>query len=73
MPSKLQKEEAWKDAKKRCRLNDEDIMLAKKLGMTPKTLIKNIPNSREQWKSPVKDWIRTLALEKKLIEDDKVF
>ena len=72
MPSKAQKEAAWKEAKKRCRLNEEDIKLAKKLGMSPKSLIKNIPSSKEQWKQPVKIWIRELAMEKKLIEDDSL-
>ena len=33
----------WAEAKRRCRLNNEDIALAKRLGMTPKTLIKTIP------------------------------
>lgn len=67
MESKLQKEQAWKEAKKRCRLNEEDIKLAKQLGMTPKSLIKNIPSPKEQWKLPVKQWIRELAEEKGLI------
>lgn len=67
MASKLQKEQAWKEAKKRCRLNEEDIKLAKQLGMTPKSLIKNIPSPKEQWKLPVKQWIRELAEEKGLI------
>lgn len=67
MASKLQKEQAWKEAKKRCRLNEEDIKLAKQLGMSPKSLIKNIPSPKEQWKLPVKQWIRELAEEKGLI------
>lgn len=44
----------WKEAKKRCRLNEEDIQLAKQLGMAPKSLIKNIPDKNEPWKAPVK-------------------
>lgn len=67
MASKLQKEQAWKEAKKRCCLNEEDIKLAKQLGMSPKSLIKNIPSPKEQWKLPVKQWIRELAEEKGLI------
>lgn len=75
MANKLQKEQAWKEAKKRCRLNEEDIKLAKQLGMTPKSLIKNIPGPKEQWKQPVKQWIRELAEKKGLIfyKDDLMF
>ncbi len=56
--------EAWATAKKRCRLNEADIQMAKELGMTPKNLIKNIPASNQQWKAPVKVWIRNLYEEK---------
>lgn len=45
----------WQEAKKRCRLNDEDIALAKRLGLNPHSLIKNVPNKSEPWKAPVKD------------------
>ena len=31
--------------------------MAKELGLNPKSLIKNIPNPREQWKLPVREWI----------------
>jgi hypothetical protein len=44
MSKQKAKDEAWADAKKRCRLNDEDIRMAKELGMTPKSLTKNIPS-----------------------------
>ncbi|WP_138419611.1 hypothetical protein [Aquibacillus sediminis] len=52
--------EAWKQAKKRCRLNTADIQMAKELGMNPKSLIKNIPTRDQKWKAPVKVWIRDL-------------
>ncbi|MCC3359604.1 hypothetical protein [Bacillus sp. REN16] len=52
--------QAWAEAKKRCRLNVDDIKMAKELGMTPKSLIKNIPSPNQQWKAPVKVWIRDL-------------
>lgn len=58
--SKNKKHAAWAEAKKRCRLNNVDIQMAKKLGMTPKSLLKNIPSPNQQWKAPVKDWIRDL-------------
>lgn len=47
----------WAEAKKKCRLNDEDIALAKRLGLNPHSLIKNIPSKSEPWKAPVKDWL----------------
>jgi hypothetical protein len=53
-------EELWQDAKKKCRLNNEDIRIAKELGLNPKSLIKNIPNKSEQWKAPVSVWIREI-------------
>ncbi|WP_019157041.1 hypothetical protein [Robertmurraya massiliosenegalensis] len=58
---KLQK---WKEAKKQCCLNDMDIQMAKELGMSPKSLIKNIPAPNQRWKAPVKMWIRDLYEEK---------
>lgn len=56
--------DAWKEAKIKCRLNQADIQMAKELGMTPKSLIKNIPSSKQQWKAPVKIWVRDLYREK---------
>ena len=47
-------------AKTLCRLNAEDVRKAKKLGMRPRALIGNIPNSSQQWKAPVRFWIRDL-------------
>lgn len=52
--------EVWKEAKKRCRLNNDDIQMAKELRMTPKGLIKNIPSANQKWKAPVKEWIRDI-------------
>lgn len=53
-------EQLWQEAKRRCRLNNEDIALAKRLGLNPKSLIKNIPNKSEPWKAPVKDWLHEI-------------
>jgi hypothetical protein len=53
-------EALWQDAKKKCRLNNEDIKIAKELGLNPKSLIKNIPSKSEQWKAPVSVWIREI-------------
>ena len=50
----------WIDAKRKCRLNNEDIRMAKEMGLNPRSLIKNIPSKSEAWKLPVKDWIREM-------------
>lgn len=52
--------QAWAEAKRRCRLDEVDIKMVKELGMTPKSLIKNIPTPKQQWKASVKVWIRDL-------------
>lgn len=62
----LKKSQAWAEAKKRCLLNASDIQMAKELGMTPKSLIKNIPAPNQKWKAPVKIWVRDLYEEKLL-------
>lgn len=54
------KPELWAEAKKKCRLGEKEIRMAKELELNPKSLIKNIPNSREQWKLPVKEWIHNM-------------
>lgn len=51
------KQELWDEAKKKCRIGDEEIRMAKEMGLNPKSLIKNIPNKSKMWKAPVKDWI----------------
>ncbi|MDR1545594.1 MAG: hypothetical protein LBU12_02530 [Deltaproteobacteria bacterium] len=53
-------DESWREAKRRCRLNQDDVALAKRLGLNPKNLIKNIPAKTEQWKAPVKQWIHDI-------------
>lgn len=53
-------DQLWQEAKKRCRLDDEDIALAKRLGLNPRSLIKNIPSKSEPWKTPVKNWLHEI-------------
>jgi len=50
----------WAKAKNVCRLNMDDIRMAKELGFSPKSLIKNRPSPSQTCKLPVKDWIREL-------------
>ena len=50
-------EQLWQDAKKKCRLTDDDVARAKRLGLNPRSLIKNIPSKSEPWKAPVSVWL----------------
>jgi len=60
MGTKLDKQQLWAEAQRRCRLSDEAVRMAKELGIGPRSLIKNIPARTQQWKSPVEDWVRDL-------------
>jgi hypothetical protein len=53
-------DEMWKEVKRKCRLNNDDIALAKRLGLNPRSLIKNVPNKSEPWKAPVSAWLREI-------------
>src|SRR5688572_26203677 len=68
MPGMSQKQEEfdpqWAKAKKVCRLNMEDIRMAKALGFSPKSLMKNNPSPTQKWKLPVREWIRELYAER---------
>lgn len=55
----------WQEAKKKCKLNLEEIKIAKELGLNPKSLIKNIPSKSQQWKAPVGVWIREMQNDRK--------
>jgi len=50
----------WIEAKRRCRLNNEDVRVAKEMGLNPQSLIKNIPSESQPWKLPVNVWIREM-------------
>ena len=60
MAKKIKRGQDWVEAKHRCQLNQDDIRKAKELGLNPRKLIKNIPSKSQQWKAPVKYWIRDL-------------
>jgi len=53
-------DELWKKAKSKCRLNNEDIERAKRLGLNPKSLMKNVPSPSQQWKAPVSVWLKEI-------------
>jgi hypothetical protein len=50
----------WAEAKRKCRLNEETLRMAKELGLAPRSLLKNIPSPSERWKAPVHVWIREI-------------
>ena len=50
----------WPAAKKLCRLNQNDIEMAKRLGFGPGALVRARPDPKQKWKLPVKHWIHEL-------------
>lgn len=50
----------WAKTKTVCRLNMEDVCMAKELGLSPQGLRKNRPSPSQPWKQPVKEWIHEL-------------
>lgn len=50
----------WPEAKKLCRLNQNDITMAKSLGFGPDSLVRAGPDPKQKWKLPVKLWIHEL-------------
>jgi hypothetical protein len=53
-------EEAWRNAKKICRLNARQLEMARRLGMNPKKLPRLRPGPQEHWKLPVAEFIEEL-------------
>lgn len=51
---------SWPEAKKLCRLNQNDIEMAKALGFYPDALVRARPDPKQKWKLPVKEWIHEL-------------
>jgi len=65
-------DELWKEAKRKCRLNAEDIALAKRLGLNPRSLIKNIPNKSQPWKAPVNVWLHEIDAKRQKKSEQKL-
>lgn len=57
---KEQKQKAWVDAKKKYRLSDITVQMARELGLNPKKLGKIDNHKQEPWKEPLSNFIRTL-------------
>jgi len=64
MASNQKKDAEWAEAKKKCRLYDETLKMAREMGLNPRSLIKNIPSPSQQWKAPVSIWIREMYQER---------
>lgn len=58
MANRGRRDAEWAEARRRCRLSDEDVRKAKELGLNPRKLIKNIPSPSQRWKAPVDVWVR---------------
>jgi hypothetical protein len=50
----------WIDAKKKYRLSDAHIQMARELGMNPKKFGSLANHKQEQWKSPLPEFIEDL-------------
>lgn len=50
----------WVEAQRQCRMSDEAVGMAKEMGLSPRSLIKNIPAPTQQWKAPVEEWVRDI-------------
>ena len=48
-------QQVWAKAQPRCRLSEEAVRMAKELGLSPRSLIKNIPSPKQQWTAPVEE------------------
>jgi hypothetical protein len=60
-PQRLQ---PWLEGKKRHRLTDAQVQMARELGMNPKKLGKLDNHKQEPWKRPLPEFIETLYLKK---------
>lgn len=51
------RDDDWAEAKRLCRLSEEELRMARELGLNPRKLIKNIPSPGQRWKAPVGEWV----------------
>ena len=56
----VKKQQAWKIAKKKHRLSETTVQMARELGLNPSKLGKISNHKQEPWKEPLPDFIRTL-------------
>lgn len=55
------KNKKWIDAKKRFRLSDTHIQMARELGMNPKKFGSLANHKQEPWKAPLPDFIEDMS------------
>ena len=58
--SKTAKDQAWNLAKKKYRLSDITVQMARECGLNPQKLGKIANHKQEPWKEPLSDFIQTL-------------
>ena len=58
------KNKKWIDAKKRFRLSDTHIQMARELGMNPKKFGSLANHKQEPWKAPLPDFIEDIYFKK---------
>ena len=61
---KKPQQHSWPEAIRLCRLNRNDVEMAKRLGFRPDVLIRARPGPNHTWKLPVNAWIRELYRER---------
>ena len=54
----------WIKAKKKCRLSDVHVQMARDLGMNPKKFGSLANNKQEKWKAPLSEFIEEIYLKK---------
>jgi hypothetical protein len=54
----------WVEAKKRHRLTDVQVQMARELGMNPKKLVKIDNHKQEPWKAPLPQFIAQLYVKR---------
>jgi hypothetical protein len=54
------KDKIWAEAKKRYRLSNEVIQMAKKLGLNPKKFGGLANHKQEPWKQPLSEFIKSI-------------
>lgn len=64
MSKHAKNQQAWMDAKKKYRLSNEIIQMAKQLGLNPKKFGSLANHKQEPWKEPLPNFIRTLFEER---------
>ncbi len=57
---KKQHQDDWPEAIRLCRLNRNDVEMAKRLGFRPGALIRARPDPKQKWKLPVNEWVGEL-------------